>query len=242
MSRSINSFSAPLIEGQRALVLRFPMQGEWFAVNTPAYRIPSHKTNFLAQRYAFDFTRVDRGDNIFISRSASWRYLLFRVSVTQCLAWSAPILAPASGIVYDAFDGFPDREHLNFFFDYLSLVRLWVKREQWRALTGNYVIIQIDQAFVLLAHLRCGSLSVRPGDRVRSGQAIGQIGNSGNTMIPHLHIQTMDGSDLVAAKGMPCCFERLQYWDGANWRNLHDGIPKRLQTIRTHLDYGNPVA
>jgi hypothetical protein len=45
------------------VVVRFPLQGEWVALRTPAHRIPSHRTNMLGQRYAFDFVRLDRRED-----------------------------------------------------------------------------------------------------------------------------------------------------------------------------------
>jgi hypothetical protein len=40
-------------------VVDFPLRGEWWATSTTAERVPSHGTNFFAQRYAFDFVRMD---------------------------------------------------------------------------------------------------------------------------------------------------------------------------------------
>jgi hypothetical protein len=42
-----------------AVVVEFPLRGEWAAVRTPAHRVPSHGTDMLGQRYAFDFVRPD---------------------------------------------------------------------------------------------------------------------------------------------------------------------------------------
>ncbi|HJS27439.1 MAG TPA: M23 family peptidase, partial [Actinomycetota bacterium] len=39
------------------VVVGFPLRGEWAAATTPAHRIPSHGTDMLGQRYAFDFVR-----------------------------------------------------------------------------------------------------------------------------------------------------------------------------------------
>ncbi|TSD49974.1 M23 family metallopeptidase [Rhodococcus sp. KBS0724] len=55
-------------------------------------------------------------------------------------------------------------------------------------LAGNYVIIDIgDGNFAFYAHMIPGSVSVEVGDKVTRGQAIGRLGNSGNTTAPHLH-------------------------------------------------------
>lgn len=54
---------------------------------------------------------------------------------------------------------------------------------------GNHVTISCEGANVLLAHLREGSVTVARGECVTSGQVVGVVGNSGNTIEPHLHIE-----------------------------------------------------
>jgi len=41
---------------------------------------------------------------------------------------------------------------------------------------------------------------VKKGDAVRRGQAIGQLGHSGNSTSPHLHFQVTDGPDRLFAE------------------------------------------
>jgi murein DD-endopeptidase MepM/ murein hydrolase activator NlpD len=55
-------------------------------------------------------------------------------------------------------------------------------------MTGNSIMLACDGSFVLLAHLAPGSISVQQDQTVGVGQQIGQVGNSGNTGEPHLHI------------------------------------------------------
>ncbi|MFC6685624.1 M23 family metallopeptidase [Marinobacter koreensis] len=50
---------------------------------------------------------------------------------------------------------------------------------------------------ILMAHLRRGSIMALPGDAVTMGQPLAEIGNSGNTLEPHLHIEaTKDGKPV----------------------------------------------
>jgi hypothetical protein len=59
---------------------------------------------------------------------------------------------------------------------------------------GNYVLLTCgDEAVILLAHLKQGSVTVRPGEWVTGGDRLGEIGNSGNTTEPHLHISAQHG-------------------------------------------------
>ena len=62
---------------------------------------------------------------------------------------------------------------------------------------GNYILLQCPNVDILMAHLRQGSIMTAPGDPVTTGQPLAEIGNSGNTLEPHLHIEAMkDGQPL----------------------------------------------
>jgi murein DD-endopeptidase MepM/ murein hydrolase activator NlpD len=41
------------------------------------------------------------------------------------------------------------------------------------------------------------------GDRVQAGQPPAEVGNTGNTTEPHLHVQLMDRPVVTAAAGLP---------------------------------------
>jgi len=62
---------------------------------------------------------------------------------------------------------------------------------------GNYIVLKCLMGDILMAHLRRGSIKVVPGDAVTAGQSLAEIGNSGNTLEPHLHIEaTKDGEPI----------------------------------------------
>ncbi|WP_428407783.1 M23 family metallopeptidase [Hyphococcus sp.] len=75
---------------------------------------------------------------------------------------------------------------------------------------GNYVILRIDEAYLVLAHLKAGSLKVEPGQRIKAGDYIGALGLSGDTAYPHLHMQLQDGSDILHARPLPLVFDCVQ--------------------------------
>lgn len=60
-------------------------------------------------------------------------------------------------------------------------------------LAGNYVLIACHGVEVILAHMKAGSVRVAVGDSVTTADALGQVGNSGNTSEPHLHIHAERG-------------------------------------------------
>ena len=61
---------------------------------------------------------------------------------------------------------------------------------------GNHVIVQIrPDTWALYAHLQPGSIAVAVGDELVAGQPLGRLGNSGNSLAPHLHFGLLDGPD-----------------------------------------------
>ena len=76
---------------------------------------------------------------------------------------------------------------------------------------GNHVYIdcQKENIQVLLAHLRKGSLVAKEGSLIEIGDLIGQVGNSGNTIEPHLHIHARQGGTVdkvISGSGIPILF------------------------------------
>jgi murein DD-endopeptidase MepM/ murein hydrolase activator NlpD len=55
----------------------------------------------------------------------------------------------------------------------------------------------------MYAHLQPGSIKVHQGDKVRTGQVLGLVGNTGNSLVPHLHFQLMDQPSSLASNGLP---------------------------------------
>lgn len=53
---------------------------------------------------------------------------------------------------------------------------------------GNHVILRCGDAEIVFAHMRQGSIGVAPGERVGVGDPLGEVGNSGTSTEPHLHI------------------------------------------------------
>ncbi len=72
---------------------------------------------------------------------------------------------------------------------------------------GNQVVLKVAEGqFLFLCHMKPGSIRVKAGDRVRQGDELGRVGNSGNTSEPHLHIHLQDTDDLIVGEGIPLPF------------------------------------
>jgi len=77
-----------------------------------------------------------------------------------------------------------------------------------KGILGNHLVLRTDDdTYVALAHLKQGSLRVGVGDRVRKGEVVAELGNSGNSSEPHIHMQLMDHPNLMLAAGLPMAFD-----------------------------------
>ena len=73
---------------------------------------------------------------------------------------------------------------------------------------GNVVVIDHgNRQFGYYAHLKAKSVSVKAGAKVKAGDPIGEVGNSGDSMEPHLHFHVMNAADPTQADGVPAVFE-----------------------------------
>jgi len=78
---------------------------------------------------------------------------------------------------------------------------------------GNWIAIDLgNNRYALYAHLQPGSIRVKVGDKVRKGQVIALVGNSGNAVGPHLHFHVgneyrVNGGDFNGNEGLPFIFD-----------------------------------
>lgn len=216
----------------------FPVRGEWIAPNTPGTKIPSHGTDMLGERYAYDFVGIDlkAGGRRFY-RPSPIHYLLLGVQLQDCFGWGRPIFSATDGIVVQAEDGWPERNPVHVARD--AAIQLKNARAfnanrttDLRELSGNYIIIEASVGYVVYAHAQTGSIKVFPGDKVVSGQELAKVGHSGNSTAPHLHFQLMDHPDARKAQGILCCFQHYEVFQEGAWRLVQDGIPKSTDVIR----------
>jgi hypothetical protein len=202
------------------VVVELPLRGEWSIERSPADRIPSHGTDLLGQRYAYDLVRTDHRRGLHVHPAGTLRWLLLGGRTRDCYGWGQPVHAAVDGVIVQAVDGVGERQ-------WVHLVR-----ESWLAmkttvrfarggldpirLAGNHVIMATGATYALYAHLAPGSVAVTRGQRVRVGEVLGRVGHTGNSTAPHLHFHLMDSADPLQAGGIPCAFAAyLMERDGA---------------------------
>jgi Peptidase family M23 len=225
---------SPELDG--AVVVGFPLAGEWTAVQSPGSRVPSHGTDMLGQRYAFDFIRLSARTRRYHEASAV-HLLLAGVPTCECLGWDEPVLAVLDGVVVAAVDGVPERERVHPVLEALRVLRTGLAfrptPERIAGLLGNHVVVRTGDLHAVFAHLRPGSVEVAIGQRVRAGEALGRLGHTGNSTSPHLHFQLMDRADPLTARGVPCRFEAYEVLRGDGWARVEGGIPTTDERIRS---------
>ncbi|MDX2228385.1 MAG: M23 family metallopeptidase [Leptolyngbyaceae cyanobacterium bins.349] len=222
------------LELDHAKTIEFPLRGEWTVFNSPGERVPSHSTDYFGQRYAFDFSQLnEQGATPY--HKPLWHHLLGLVRVEDCCAWGQPVYAPFAGEIVGVGDGWPDRQRLSFLPDAMRSHFFAPKATaaDYRPLTGNYVLLAGEPGVALFAHLQCDSVAVSVGHQVEVGAMLGRVGNSGNSTLPHLRFQLMDGRDPLQAKGIPCKFRTYQRSQADDhWETIVEGIPGVMETIR----------
>jgi hypothetical protein len=88
-------------------VVRFPLRGEWVAVRTPAHRIPSHTTEMLGQRYAFDFVRPDQRKGLHLHPAGTLRRPLLGGRTSDYYGWASPSPPPSTARSWRPWTGCP---------------------------------------------------------------------------------------------------------------------------------------
>lgn len=153
------------------VALSLPFRGRW----TVSQGIGGGITHRGDWRFAYDFHVLGPTGASFSGTGAT---------VEEYYAYRLPVLAPAPGTVRAVIDGIPDNP-----------IGRTNPNENW----GNCVILEhAPNYYSCLAHLRPGSIVVKPGESVGRGDPLGQCGNSGRSPQPHLHFQ-VQMSPLVGA-------------------------------------------
>jgi hypothetical protein len=144
-----------------------------------------------AERFAIDWIQIDASGRIFRGEKtdpASW------------VGYGKPVNAIAGGVVTTAVDDQQDQTP-----------GTMPSTLAFAQLPGNYVAVRMRGGFTAAyAHLAPGSVRVRVGDRVRAGERLGRLRNSGASLAPHLHFHVVNGPSIFASDGYPFTFDAFR--------------------------------
>jgi len=119
--------------------------------------------------------------------------------------WGRTLIVPADGVVVRAVWERPDQPAAG-----VSDPHYYADGFPDGGDPGNHLVIDHgDGEFSMIAHFQAGSMLVRPGAKVRQGQPIGKLGNSGDTTGPHVHYQLQAGPDWEASDALPYKFSNI---------------------------------
>jgi hypothetical protein len=184
------------VSTHRPAVISPPLDGpRWLDGNSccdmTAHRMamnPLDGSLWAAERFAIDYVQLSADGTVFTGdRSKPESYPYFGVDIH----------AVADGPVVAVLDGLPEQV--------AGQGPVGLPLDQY---AGNHVVQDIgDGNYALYAHLKTGSVKVKPGDRLTSGQVIANLGNTGNTDAPHLHFHVMSTPDPLRSNGLPFVFK-----------------------------------
>jgi murein DD-endopeptidase MepM/ murein hydrolase activator NlpD len=187
-----------LLSTVKPLLLTSPLKGEnWLAANGPGNAsqhrraaIPVAGRLAIGQRFAIDWLRIGPNRRSFDGDAKNNK---------SYFAYGSEVLAALDSTVVTVKDGIPENVPGN------NSRAVPITRE---TIVGNHVVLDLGGGqFATYGHLQPGSLRVKPGDRVKAGQPLGLLGNSGNSTEPHLHFQVTDGPLPLSSEGLPFLLE-----------------------------------
>jgi murein DD-endopeptidase MepM/ murein hydrolase activator NlpD len=149
----------------------------------------------ISRRYAIDWMEVKNSALFSGDQRDSRSYY----------SYGKDVLAVADGEVVTARDGLPDNVpgHNENFHPAVTITL--------ETVAGNTITVALANGqFAHYAHLQPGSLRVRTGDRVRRGQVLARIGNSGDARGPHLHFQVSTSASPLAGEGVPYVIDQYR--------------------------------
>ncbi len=159
----------------------------------------------VSQRFAIDWMMLDEQHRAWVGDPAR---------LSSYLSFGQPLIAAAGGKVVVARDGVVDNPPPD---NPTPLPQL-----SW--LTGNHVTLRIGPGrYLLYAHMKQGSVRVDAGERVRRGQVLGRLGNSGNSATPHVHFQLQVERSFVS-DGLPFVFNRFRFLGQITSPDLSDEV------------------
>lgn len=184
------------VNKQPAIVVGAPLRGgKWLATGGYNGKLGHRRALFPisnrfvgAQRFAIDWLRMDE---------KNYSHNGDKTKNDTSLSYAQPILAIADGTVYGVTDKFSEQ------------VKFTVKGDDiWKFPAGNSITLDLGNGrYAMYAHLKPGSIKVKAGDKVKKGDVIANLGNSGNSSEPHLHMHITDDPHILGSNGVPYAFE-----------------------------------
>lgn len=178
------------------IVLGAPLQGKGYiagdgccdSIRHVRALLPLNGAFVLAQRFAIDWEQADTENRLVRGDTKN---------VANYTIYGKDVLAVADGTVVAMRNDLPEQ-----------VPGALPKDLPIAEADGNFVVLDIGGGnHVLYAHMQPGSVTVAVGAKVKRGDRLGKVGNTGNSQAPHLHLHVMDGPSPLLSNGVPYVFE-----------------------------------
>lgn len=182
------------VSDHRLPVLGPPLRGgPWVAVYDPSMSRGHRRMLFavdgraaIPARFAVDWFKIDTNGKLAHGDEAV---------VANWYGYGADVLAVANAVVVAVRGDMSESA---------STSMTGRPRNPLQNASGNFVVLDLGSGrYAFYEHLKPGSLRVRAGDRVVTGQVIGSLGYTGDSTGPHLHFHVADAPSPLAAEGLP---------------------------------------
>jgi murein DD-endopeptidase len=199
--RTVVTDAGYAVRNEQPIVLDPPLSGgPWVALYDPLL-MGGHRTAVytldgrarIPARFAIDWVKL--ADDATRARGDA-------NDIRNWHGYGAEVLAVADGVVFEAIDDMPEDTELSKAAQPIPLENA----------SGNYVALDLGNGrYAFYEHLKHGSIKVKRGDRVKRGQVLGLLGNSGSSSSgPHLHFHIGDAGAELAAEGLPYIFRSFE--------------------------------
>lgn len=179
----------------KPIELAFPFRNGVYSINWggngAASRLMNyHYTGSMHQRAGVNRPMVYAVDIEKLNILGSSARGILPAELEKYASYHEDILAPCDGQVVEVVDGLPNETPFSGHYPHN---------------VGNYVVVMKGSCQVLLGHMQSGSIKLKVGDSVKTGDVIGQVGNSGMTDAPHTHMHAMKvtGKNIWLEEGVP---------------------------------------
>jgi Peptidase family M23 len=146
--------------------------------------LPVNGRIWIAQRYAVDWEQLDDANRIYHGP---------RENLASYTIFGKEAIAVADAKVISVTDGLPEQTPGKY-----------PENIPIEQADGNSVVLDLGGSrYAVYAHLQPGKIRVHQGDSVKRGQVLGLVGNTGNSVAPHLHFHVVSNPSPLAANGLP---------------------------------------
>jgi hypothetical protein len=197
----VESRSIDLVRYENKNKYTFPVKGTW-KVDGNFDCLLAHRGRHVDE-FAFDLTKFDKNHMVLPYDK--------HMKEENFAAYGEEVYAIADGVVVQVYENMKENTIIMSLEEQKKIEEI---HGYWPVITGNVVTIQHEGGeHSQYDHLQYHSVNLKVGEKVKQGQVIGQVGNTGMSGSPHLHFELTSGFK-EGARSFPCFFTNIKNGSG----------------------------